>query len=194
LSLAHAARSGRLEVIQGCMFSGKTERLIARLRDARESGRRVAAFKHRIDDRYDATHLITHRQDRFEAQRAADAADIERQSRDAEVIGIDEGHFFGAPLIAVAERLVAAGRRVIVVGIDNDAWGRPFTPMHQLSAVADEVVLAVTKCTRCGADARYSQRLVPVESNLMVGGAESYEPRCRACFQPLPGPPPAQEG
>lgn len=185
-----AAARGRLEVIQGCMFSGKTERLIARLRAAREEGRRVVAFKHRIDDRYDATHLITHRHDRFDALQAADAAAIERLAADADVVGIDEVHFFGAPLIPVVQRFISAGRRVIVVGIDNNAWGRPFTPLPQLSAMADEVVLATTACVKCGGVARFSQRLVPIHSDVMVGGAESYEPRCGQCFEPLAGAPP----
>lgn len=184
--------SGRLEVIAGCMFSGKTERLIARLRAARGEGRRVAAFKHRIDDRYDATHLVTHTQDRFDAQRATDAAEIERLASDAEVVGIDEGHFFGSALIDVVRRMVAEGRRVIVVGIDRDAWGRPFKPMPQLAAMADEAEQTTAACRRCGATARYSQRMVPVEANIMVGGAEFYEPRCERCFEPLAGRPPEQ--
>lgn len=175
------------------MFSGKTERLIARLRAAQREGQRVAAFKHRIDDRYDATHLVTHQQDRFDARRATDAADIMQQSNSADVVGIDEGHFFGRPLIEAVRTLVAAGKRVIVVGIDNDAWGRPFTPMPQLAVMADEAIQATCPCRQCGAEARYSQRMVAVTDSLMVGGAESYEPRCAKCFQPLPGPPPADE-
>lgn len=170
------------------MFSGKSERLIARLREAQRRGLRVRAFKHVIDDRYDADHLITHTQDRFEATRAADAAAIERGAGDAEVIGIDEAHFFGAALVDVVRRLTAAGRRVIVVGIDRNAWGLPFEPMPALAAMADEVVQASAPCRGCGAPARYSQRMVPVMSDCMVGGAESYEPRCVAHFQPLPGP------
>lgn len=183
---------GRLEVIRGCMFSGKTERLIARLRDAQQLGLRVVAIKHRIDDRYDATHLVTHRHDRFDALRATDAAEIEHLAADHDVIGIDEGHFFGAPLLPVVKRLIQQGKRVIVAGIDNDAWGKPFRPMPELISLADEDVLATTACVRCGKDARFSQRMVPVHSAYMVGGAGDYEPRCGDCFEPLPGSPPEQ--
>lgn len=176
------------------MFSGKTERLIARLRAADREGRRVVAFKHKIDDRYDATHLITHTQDRFNAQRAHDAAAIENapDTAAAEVVGIDEAHFFGLPLVETARRLRAAGKRVIIVGIDNNAWGKPFTPLPQLAALADEVIQCTAPCRVCGKPARFSQRMVPVTSNLMVGGAESYEPRCDNCFTPLPGHPPEE--
>jgi thymidine kinase len=186
-------RTGRLVVIAGCMFSGKTHQLIERLRAAQRAGRRVLAVKHRIDDRYDPDHLITHDNDRFDAVRATDAAELERLAANAEVIGIDEGHFFGRALAEMARRLVDEGKDVIVVGIDHDAWGRPFAPMPQLAAMADEVVHMTAACARCGAEARYSQRLVPVTDALMVGGAESYEPRCARCFEPLPEPPAQSE-
>jgi thymidine kinase len=174
------------------MFSGKTERLIARLRAAQRDGRRAAAFKHRMDDRYDAVHLVTHQQDRFEARRAADAAEIERLSAGADVIGIDEGHFFGPALLDVVRRLVGRGARVIVAGIDHNAWGRPFRPMPELAALADEVTLTAAPCRVCGAEARFSQRMVPVTTSYMVGGADAYEPRCARCFVPLPGEPPEE--
>lgn len=183
---------GCLEVIRGCMFAGKTEGLIAALRDAKEGGRRVIAFKHSMDDRYDATHLITHRHDRFEAERAPDALTIERLASDFDVVGIDEGHFFGRDLLTVVRRMLQSGKYVIIAGIDNDAWGRPFPPMPELAALADRDVLLSRPCTKCGADARFSQRLVPVTSEFMVGGVGDYEPRCAACFTPLPGPPPDQ--
>ncbi len=186
------ARDGRLEVIRGCMFAGKTQGLIARLRTAQRDGLAVKAFKHRIDDRYDATHLITHNQDRFDADRAVDADDISRKSDGADVVGIDEGHFFGTRLLVVVKQMVAEGKHVIIAGIDNDAWGRPFPPMPELAAMADEDVLICRPCTKCGRDARFSQRMVPVTTEFMVGGVGEYEPRCADCFTPLPGPPPEQ--
>lgn len=181
--------TGRIEVIQGCMFSGKTEELIARLREAQAAGLRVRAYKHSIDDRYDPDHLITHTRERFDAIRAPGAEAIERDAADADVLGIDEGHFFGLPLVPVVQRLAAAGRRVIVVGLENDAWGRPFDPMPQLAELALNVVCKRCPCTVCGSAAMFTQRMVPVTDRCMVGGVGEYEPRCRAHFQPLPGPP-----
>ena len=108
---------GRIEVIAGSMFSGKTERLIARLRAAQTRGRRVGAFKHQIDDRYDRDHLITHTQDRFPAARVNDAVDILTHSVELDTIGIDEGHFFGRALIAAVRQLADSAKRVIVVGL-----------------------------------------------------------------------------
>lgn len=183
--------SARLEVIAGCMFSGKTEQLIARLRTDLKQNKRVGGFKHTIDDRYDADHLVTHAQDRFEAVRVESAEVILQRSGDLDTVGIDEGHFFGKPLIDVAGALLAEGKRVIVAGIDNDAWGRPFTPMPQLEAMADDVLHTYAACRVCGGQARYSQRMIPVGDNLMVGGVDEYQPRCVRCFVPLASTPPA---
>lgn len=183
------SRSGRIEVIKGCMFSGKTEELIARLRVAEEAGQTVRAFKHAIDSRYDPDHLITHLGERFDATRVPEAAAIERLSADAEVVGIDEGHFFNLPLIDAVRRLFLARKRVIIVGLENDAWGRPFDPMPQLAAMAHHVVTKRVACTKCGDAAPFTQRMVPVTDRTMVGGVGEYEPRCHKHFEPLAGAP-----
>ena len=103
---------------------------------------------------------------------------------------MDEGHFFGRGLVATCEQLVARGARVIVVGLTNDAWGRPFPPFPELSAFAAEVVELRAPCRVCGRPAPYSQRMVPVTDEFMVGGLEDYEPRCKVHFEPLPPPAP----
>lgn len=175
------------------MFAGKTERLIGRLREAGEKGQRVGAFKHAIDDRYGAGFLVTHAQDRFPARHVADADEMVALSAELDTIAVDEGHFFGRGLIQATERLLADGKRVIIAGLDSDAWGRPFVPMPQLAEMADEVIRLYAPCRVCGGQARYSQRMVPVDSNLMVGGAGLYEPRCVRCFEPLKSLPPEQE-
>lgn len=182
-------RPGRIEVIAGCMFAGKTEELIARLRGAMERGLAVRAFKHSIDNRYDPEHLVTHRNERFDADRAPEANEIERRAAGADVIGIDEGHFFGVPLIAAVERLRDSGKRVIIVGLENDAWGRPFDPMPQLAAIAELVTLKRVGCTQCGRAAMFTQRMIPIHERTMVGGVGEYEPRCREHFVPLKDPP-----
>ncbi|HUU83817.1 MAG TPA: thymidine kinase [Phycisphaerae bacterium] len=193
MSDATAEAKGRIEVIAGSMFSGKTERLIARLRNAQTEGRHVGAFKHRMDDRYDPEHLITHTQDRFPAARVAGADEIVERSGELDTIGIDEGHFFGRPLIEVVRGLTDSARRVLVVGLEYDAWGRPFVPMAQLAEMADEVLHMYAPCRVCGGQARYSQRMVPVGTQTMVGGADLYQPRCQRCFEPLASPPPEQD-
>lgn len=182
-------RIGRLEVVHGSMFAGKTEYMIARLRAEQARGRVVRAFKHAIDGRYDADHLVTHPGDRFEARRVSDAAGILEHVEGVDVVAIDEGHFFKLALLPVVEALLERGLTVLVAGITNDSWGRPFDPMPQLAARADEVVLRQAPCRVCGAPAPYTQRMTPVRTQLMVGGAGDYEPRCAAHFEAQAGPP-----
>ncbi len=172
------------------MFAGKTARLITLLREAQEGGERVVALKHHFDNRYDAVHLSTHDGHRFAAQTVSNAAEFADRSADGEVIGLDETHFFGRALIPVVRDLLDEGRRLILVGLENDAWGQPFVPMPQLMEMVDAVEIMTAPCTVCGQPARYTQRMVPVDTPTMVGGRAEYEPRCKACFQPLSTPAP----
>ena len=175
---------GRCEVVHGSMFGGKTEYLISRLRQEQSRGLTVIAFKHMIDDRYDPDHLVTHREDHFDATRVPEAASILKECGDADVVGIDEGHFFKLELVSVFEELVERGVSVIVAGISHDAWGRPFEPMPQLLALAEYITKTLAICVRCGAPANRSQRLIASEERVVVGAGDVYEARCRDCFDP----------
>ncbi len=184
------ARAGRLEVICGCMFAGKTARLIALLEAALLRGFRVRAFRHAIDTRYEPGQLATHDGRRFPAQAVNGSDELSALAGDAAVIGIDEVQFFGRGIVPTCQSLRAAGRRVIVAGIDHDAWGRPFPPLPQLKDLSDAVELLHRPCTICGQPARYSQRTAPLNDPHMIGGPAEYQPRCRTCFTPLPPPAP----
>lgn len=170
------------------MFAGKTARLIALLDEARAAGMTTAAFKHVLDRRYRESELATHDDRHFPAEALAAAEEIEKLARAAQVVGVDEGQFFGPALIEAASRLRAAGKRIIIAGIDYNAWGRDFEPFPGLKAIADAVEVLTRPCGVCGRPARYSQRMTPVVNGQMVGGPGEYEPRCAACFVPLPSP------
>lgn len=180
--------TGRLIVIQGSMFAGKTEQVIALLRRAMAEGKRTMAVKHVIDNRYDPEHLVTHRQDRYDAVRVSNAAAIPGVCQSADVVAIDEGHFFKMALVPIVRQLLSSGRTVIVAGISHDAWGRPFEPMPRLAEIADEVVTMEAPCRVCGKPSPFTQRMTPVNPSSMVGGLNDYEPRCAEHFTPLPGP------
>jgi thymidine kinase len=183
------AQTGRLEVVHGSMFAGKTEHVIARLRQEESHGRRVRAFKHSSDARYAPAHLVTHRGDQFAAVRVPNAEAILEHVDDVDTVAIDEGHFFKVPLIAIVAELRARGLSVLVAGITHDAWGRPFDPFPQLAAIADDVVFLQAPCRVCGEPAAYTQRITPVNTQFMVGGVGDYEPRCKTHFEALDIPP-----
>jgi thymidine kinase len=180
-----ARRIGSIEVITGSMFSGKTEELIRRLKRALLARQKVQAFKPRIDDRYDATRIVSHGAAYVEAVAVATSESLLRRVEDAtHVVGIDEAQFFDREIVTVAETLANRGVRVIAAGLDQDYLGRPFAPMPELMAIAEEVTKVRAVCSVCGEPACRSQRIVPEGQTVLVGGVETYEARCRSCFEP----------
>lgn len=177
---------GTIELICGCMFSGKSERLVGRVEQARTAGLGVAAFKHASDDRYGADEIVTHNGLRIAAARVGNPRDILRAAGEARLVVIDEAQFFTADLVEVCRQLVDEGRDVVVAGLDRDSWGLPFGPMPDIEAMADRVIRARAVCAKCGRPAEYTFRRVPVGGKTMIGGAEAYEPRCEACFEAPP--------
>lgn len=166
------------------MFSGKTTELIRRLEAAGQGGAGVIAFKPARDIRYAHDRIAAHTGALFEAVPIAGAEDILPAVSEADVVGIDEAHFFDLRLVDVCRDLVESGKRVIVAGVDVDHRGRPFPVFPPLLALADETFRRTARCARCGGPAEFSQRLVDSDAPILVGGAEAYEPRCRLCFRP----------
>ncbi|MCB9733635.1 MAG: thymidine kinase [Deltaproteobacteria bacterium] len=176
---------GQIEVICGSMFSGKTEELIRRLRRANIARQRVQVFKPGIDDRYGKEHVTSHTQDRVDAQVVGSSAELLRLVDDrTEVVGVDEVQFFDSGIVEVVDKLANQGKRVIVAGLDQDYLGRPFEPMPQIMAIAEHVTKTLAVCVRCGAPANRSQRLLGGDNRVLVGAQDTYEPRCRRCFEP----------
>lgn len=176
--------TGWIEVVTGCMFSGKTEELIRRLNRARIARQRVLVFKPQVDVRYAEEEVVSHSSDRVPCVPVANAADILRYVGDAQVVGIDEAQFFDPTLVAVCNQLADDGRRVIVAGLDQDYRGVPFEPIPQLLAVSEFITKTLAVCTVCGGPANRSQRLVRQEVRVLLGASERYEARCRRHWRP----------
>jgi thymidine kinase len=184
---------GRIELICGSMFSGKTEELIRRLRRAVIAKQQVQVFKPAIDTRYHVAKVTSHNGLDFEARPVPRAADIAGLLDAATtVVAIDEVQFFDDGIIQVCETLAEAGKRVICAGLDTDFRGVPFGSMPALMARAENVDKLHAICVVCGEEASRTQRLIngrpaafddPV---VLVGAAEVYEARCRECHQVRP--------
>jgi thymidine kinase len=196
--------TGWIEVICGSMFSGKTEELIRRLRRAQIARQRVAIFKPVVDDRYAVDKLVTHDRTSLPSLSVRHPREILELARDSQVLGIDEVQFFDRGLIGVCQQLAAGGKRVIAAGLDTDYRGRPFEPMPELMAIAEYVTKVHAVCVVCGNPASRTQRVVRGGDRILVGGSDTYEPRCRRCFEPpeevsgdlfaVPEPPGRSEG
>ena len=176
-------RPGRIEVICGSMFSGKTEELIRRMRRASFAKQRVEIFKPAIDTRYSEENVVSHDQHAIQSTPVDSSSSILLLSSDAEVVGIDEAQFFDDGLVKVCNELANKGVRVIIAGLDMDFQGRPFGPIPGLCAIADEVTKVHAICVKCGALAYISHRLVQNDKRVLLGEKLTYEPLCRECYQ-----------
>jgi thymidine kinase len=182
-------RGGWLEVICGPMFSGKSEEMIRRLRRAEIAGQRVVIFKPQIDDRYDATDVVSHAGARMRAVPVTCVAELATHARGFDVVGIDEAQFLGDGVVESALDLADCGTRVIVAGLDQDFRRQPFGPMPELLSHAEFVDKLQAVCHRCGGPATTTQRLVDGQpapysgETVVVGAAEQYEARCRGCHE-----------
>lgn len=187
--IRHTPNGGWLEVICGPMFSGKSEEMIRRLRRAEIAGQRVVIFKPRIDDRYDATDVVSHAGARMRGVPVAGVPELVARAGGYDVVGIDEVQFFDAEVVAAALALADTGVRVVAAGLDQDFRRLPFGPMPELLAHAEFVDKLQAVCHRCGGPATTTQRLVdgapaPYSGETIVVGAnEQYEARCRDCHE-----------
>ena len=184
-----SARRGAITFICGCMFSEKTTELLRRL--SHYSPGQSGVFKHVIDCRYRPDAIVSHAGKALPAIAIAAAPELlGHLSVGIEVVAIDEGHFFDLSLISVTCELAARGIDVVITSLDRDSWGRPFPLADKLRALADEPITKTATCSRCGAVADRTQRLTPIVDDNLVGGPESYQPRCRKCWAPPPEDPP----
>ena len=176
-------RRGRIEVVCGSMFSGKTEELIRRLKRANFARQRVEIFKPALDTRYSEADVVSHDNNSIPSTPVDTSASILLFSSEIDVVGIDEAQFFDEGLVDVCNELANRGIRVIVAGLDMDYKGIPFGPIPALCAIADEVTKVHAICVRCGELAYISHRTVPNEKRVLLGEKEEYEPLCRHCYQ-----------
>lgn len=175
--------SGSIEVICGSMFSGKTEELIRRLKRAQIAKLNVEIFKPRVDNRYHESNIVSHDSNSIMSTPVESASAILLLGANTQVVGIDEAQFFDNELPDVCNSLAAKGVRVIIAGLDMDFAGKPFGPMPAVMAIAEHVTKVHAVCMCCGNPALYSYRKVSNEETVLVGEKESYEPRCRFCFE-----------
>jgi thymidine kinase len=181
--------AGSLEVIAGCMFSGKTQELIRRLDQERYAGAPIQAFKPALDDRYAIEAVASHRDLRFPAIAVPDVEALRAQLRDdTRVVGIDEAQFIEASIVPLSEELADRGLHVIVAGLELDFLGRPFGPMPLLMAHADRLTKLQASCQYPGCGSRQATRTQrlhdgrpasPDDPLVVIGGAASYQARCR---------------
>jgi len=167
------------------MFSGKSEELIRRMTRYKIARVPVQTFKPALDDRFASNEVVSHSALSLSAEPVADSdALLKAVEEKTEVVGIDEGQFFDQNLVDVVERFAASGLRVIVAGLDQDFRGRPFEPIPSLMLKAEYVTKALAVCHRCGGAGMFTQRVIDSDELVVLGAEDSYEARCRRCYDP----------
>jgi thymidine kinase len=183
-------KQGWIEVITGCMFSGKSEELIRRVKRARIARQKVQVFKPALDNRYSKSQVVSHDGGSTQAINLKHPEDIFRfVDADTQVVAIDEAQFFSPELVQVCQELADQGKRVIVAGLDMDFRGEPFGCMPELLAVAEKVDKLQAICMVCGQPASRTQRVIEgkpasyYDPIVLLGASEKYEARCRNCHE-----------
>lgn len=200
--------TARLEVIVGPMFSGKTERLIAKLHRAQYAKKRIRIIKPAHDTRtqgYIASRAVngdgtTEITDQLSAVMVQTEEDFWRlvNYNKFDVLAVDEAQFFpldtpmkdclgwfGRAIRELLRQRCDTQLRIIVAGLDMDFAEQPFGPIPGLLALADSVEKLTGVCMVCGSDAGYiSHRIISDDRQLVVGDAGEYQVRCRSCYEP----------
>ena len=177
-----SARGGRLEVICGPMFSGKTMELLKRVELAKANGRRVVVIKPSIDTHYSENKVVSHNKVEADAVVVGKSNEILEAAQNAEVMAIDEVQFFDAGIVDLCQTLVNRGVRVVVCGLDLDSSGKPFGSMPELLVYADDVVKLHATCSQTGEPARYTYRHSGGNNTVEVGEKNLYMPLSRNAF------------
>lgn len=181
--LLKSSNKGWIEVVCGCMFSGKTEELIRRLKRAKIANQKVEIFKPKTDTRYHDTNIVSHDENHIPSTPVDNSQQILLLASDIDVVGIDEAQFFDQELPFVCDILANRGVRVIIAGLDMDYMGKPFGPMPHLLSAAEYITKVHAICMVCGNIASYSFRKNESQQTVLLGEKDLYEPRCRHCFQ-----------
>ncbi len=173
---------GRIEVICGSMFSGKTEELIRRLKRATIARQKVEIYKPAIDTRYSDENVVSHDSNSILSTPVNTSESILLLTSDVDVVGIDEAQFFDENLVEVCKTLADNGIRVIIAGLDMDYLGKPFGPIPALCSIAEDVTKVHAICVECGSLAQYSYRLAVSDKQVLLGEKNEYKPLCRTCY------------
>lgn len=172
-----------IELIVGPMCAFKTSELFRRLRRARHGKKEVCLVRSCVDTRGDDAYVATtHDGVTFEAvpTRVLDVSKFQ----DIDVVGLDEGQFFGEDIVDFCVAMLKAGKTVIIAALNGSATQKPMGFIPQLYPLATRIDLLSAVCTVCGDDAPYTRKMsgdeeeeVEIEADAVV-----YEPRCVSCF------------
>ena len=148
--------------------------------------KKVLVVKPSIDTRYNETKLTTHNFDSVDCMVVDTLDDINSMIEKYDVVVIDEGQFFLGLKRCIVKWLKKYNIHIIVGGLDGDYKQEPIGEFLPLIPHSDTCVKLTSLCMVCkdGTPGIFSHRYnestsMLTESQILVGGAESYLPVCR---------------
>ena len=171
---------GKIEVITGCMFAGKSTELLKRLK---KSNQNFLLIKPKIDTRYDKNDVITHSGEKLSALVVNSVSEISSKLEDIKLLGIDEAQFFNTTIVKDCKLIKQFGVRIIIAGLHKDYLNNTFDSVDALIKIADTTTKLKAICNKCGGSATYSHRIINKKSKILLGHKDFYEPLCRKCYK-----------
>jgi thymidine kinase len=178
----HDKPYGKIEVICGSMFSGKTEMLISIIKKAKISREKVKNFKPKLDNRYDSLKIVSHNKNEIPATPIENIIEIVKLSKQADIIAIDEAQFFNDQIVGACIEIAATGCNVILAGLDLDHLGNPFGAMPRLMSIADKITKLHAICDLCSTEASHTFKKTNDKKQIEIGEKDKYQALCRSCF------------
>lgn len=174
---------GKIELILGCMFSGKTGELLRRIKIHNIAGRNVMVIKWEKDLRYSNDCIATHDECLHEAVKTSTLAGVHEEALTKDVIAVDEGQFY-PDLVEYCEIWANEGKTVIVAALDGKFDRSPWTQVSILIPKCEKLTKKHAMCPTpgCGTKASFTQRIVDDEDDILIGGNEEYKAVCRTCY------------
>ena len=172
---------GKIELILGPMFSGKSTRLIEQMRKYVYKAKKTIMVKYYADQRYsEKSEVVTHDLIKYDSINCKLLRNSSETLKQYDVIGIDEGQFF-ADLVEVCEELALMGKIVLIAALNGDFRMEPFPVIQRIIAKSDKIKLLKAYCFNCHKDAKFSLRIVQSNETVLIGAGEAYKPACREC-------------
>jgi thymidine kinase len=175
--------AGRIELILGCMFAGKSTEMLRRVRKHEITGKKVLIVKFSADMRYSGKcEVVTHDAYSRSATACIEFAHLGRVWQDYEVIGVDEGQFF-PDIVEFCEMAANAGKIIIVASLGGTFLRGPFTKILELIPKCEKIKKLAAICKLCKSTASFTFRFASKDDKSMIGGSDKYMPLCRECHR-----------
>ena len=175
-------QGGKIKLILGPMFSGKSTRLVETVRKYTYKNKKTVLVNFIDDKRYsENSQIVTHDLNKYDSLSCQMLGEIYDVIKNYDVIGIDEGQFY-SDVVNISEKLAYNGKIVIIAALSGNFKMEPFETVSKLISKADKIKLMKAYCFYCQKTAGFSLRTVCSDQEILIGAGEAYRPVCKKCY------------